>query len=157
MSNPTVIGTARRVHKNEAKAAFENGQSILVSEYGHEATQTVTTWTTTHTRETTTWAELDEQVRMWKGRYPNQRFYIVEFDEPNHYEVNVTFHVTTHGDTEAAYKTVDNLLDLLITPGLTPGLTPTPTTGVTEWSMQEDSVTDVTEDVRALNTDKAAL
>jgi hypothetical protein len=55
------------------------------------------------------------------------------------YEVNVTVHVTTDGDEEAAYAAADAFLEK----HLTPALVPAPTSGVTEWSMQEDSVTEV--------------
>lgn len=71
-------GTARRVKFHDARRAFEDGGEILVSEYGHEETRSVHSLTTTHTRATTTWNELVEGVRMWRGRYPNQRFYIVD-------------------------------------------------------------------------------
>ena len=51
--------------------------SMLVSEYGHEPTQTVTAITTTHDRTRTTWDALAADVKEWRNRYPNQRFYIV--------------------------------------------------------------------------------
>ncbi len=69
---------ARRVHQNEAKRHFNAGGSVLVSEHGHEVTQAVTPATTTHSVMSTTWAELVANVRMWDGRYPNQRFYVVD-------------------------------------------------------------------------------
>ncbi|AAN12858.1 hypothetical protein SEA_YEET_208 [Mycobacterium phage Yeet] len=70
--------TAVRVTYYEAKRAFENGATIVVSERGHEETLRTSESTTTHTRETTTWEELREQVNMWRGRYPNQRYYVVQ-------------------------------------------------------------------------------
>ncbi len=69
---------ARKVHQNEAKRHFAAGGTVLVSEYGHEATRPVTSSTTTHNSSSTTWSELVENVRMWRGRYPNQRFYIID-------------------------------------------------------------------------------
>ena len=69
--------TAVRTTFHTAHRAFENGATILVSEYGHEPTIPTGPFTTVHTRETTTWIALVEQVRMWQGRYPNQRYYLV--------------------------------------------------------------------------------
>jgi hypothetical protein len=68
---------ATRVKFHDAKRHFESGGTVLVSECGHETTCPVGPMTTTHTRETTTWTELVAQVNMWRGRYPNQRYYIV--------------------------------------------------------------------------------
>ncbi len=73
----TRVGHADRVTFHDARRHFEAGGEVLVSEYGHEVSRSVSTDTTTHTRDTTTWEQLAEQVRMWRGRYPNQRFYIV--------------------------------------------------------------------------------
>ena len=73
----TTTGTARKVHKAEAHAHFLDGGEVLVSTYDRDELN-VTSLTVTHTAETTTWAELCEQVRMWANRYPGQRFYIVE-------------------------------------------------------------------------------
>jgi len=72
---PPVIAT--RVTMHEAKRHFEAGGAVLVSEYGHEPTQTVTAITTTHDRTRTTWDALAAMVKEWRNRYPNQRFYIV--------------------------------------------------------------------------------
>ena len=69
---------ARRVKFHEARRHFEAGGRVLVSEYGHEPFAVVTEMTTTHSRETTTWEALAATVREWRGRYPNQRFYVVE-------------------------------------------------------------------------------
>lgn len=71
----TIIATRATMH--EAKRHFEAGGAVLVSEYGHEPTQTVTASTTTHDRTRTTWDDLAETVNMWRNRYPNQRFYII--------------------------------------------------------------------------------
>lgn len=71
------ITTATRVTQHEARQHFDAGGAVLVSEHGHESTRPVGPSTTTHTRTTTTWDELVAQVRMWRNRYPNQRFYIV--------------------------------------------------------------------------------
>ncbi len=72
---PPIIATRATMH--EAKRHFEAGGAVLVSEYGHEPTQTVTASTTTHDRTRTTWDDLAETVNMWRNRYPNQRFYII--------------------------------------------------------------------------------
>lgn len=76
MSNK--LGIARRVKFHDARRTFSNGGEVLVSEHGHEAERGVYRDTTTHTRETTTWQELVDGVNMWRNRYPNQRYYIVE-------------------------------------------------------------------------------
>lgn len=68
---------AKRVTMHEAKRHFEAGGAVLVSEYGHEPTQTVRPDSTTHDRTRTTWDALAADVREWRNRYPNQRFYIV--------------------------------------------------------------------------------
>ncbi len=79
MSTTTApLSTAHRVKFHEARRAFAAGARVLVSEYGDELTQAVGPSTTTHTRESTTWAALAEQVAMWRGRYPRPRFYVVE-------------------------------------------------------------------------------
>lgn len=72
---PPIVAT--RVTMHEAKRHFEAGGAVLVSEYGHEPTQTVTAITTTHDRTRTTWDALAADVKEWRNRYPNQRFYIV--------------------------------------------------------------------------------
>lgn len=74
MSN---LPVAKRVTSSEARRAFDRGARILVSEHGHKAEHVVYPSTVTHTRETTTWDELREQVNMWRNRYPNQRYYVV--------------------------------------------------------------------------------
>lgn len=74
---PLLFRNARRVTTEEARAHFEAGGTVLVSEYGHEASHPVTSSTTTHTRESTTWEELTGLVAMWRNRYPNQRYYLV--------------------------------------------------------------------------------
>jgi hypothetical protein len=68
---------ARRVTIHEARRHFESGGAVLVSEYGTETLIPVTPITTTHNRETITWAALVEQVRMWRSRYPRQRYYVI--------------------------------------------------------------------------------
>lgn len=70
-------GIARRVTMHEAKRAFEAGAEVLVSEHGHEAHRFVGRQTTTHHRDRSNWSELVASVRMWRNRYPNQRFYVV--------------------------------------------------------------------------------
>jgi hypothetical protein len=73
---------ARRVKFHDARRHFESGGTVLVSEYGGEPFRVVTSQTTTHSRDTTTWQSLAETVSMWRNRYPNQRFYIVEDAAP---------------------------------------------------------------------------
>lgn len=72
-----VICRAARAHQRDAKRHFEAGGSVLVSEYGNEADMPVTRGMTTHSLATTTWDQLVSQVREWRNRYPNQRFYVV--------------------------------------------------------------------------------
>lgn len=73
-----VIGDARRVTWHEARRAFEAGASVLIDENGTESRRLVTVDTQTHSRESVTWQELAANVRMWRNRYPRQRFYLVE-------------------------------------------------------------------------------
>lgn len=94
----TVTGTATRVHFHDARRHFEAGGEVVVSEYGEQLEFDVTASTTTHTKESTTWADLVEQVRMWKGRYPNQRYYVVTRPEPEA--------VDNEGHTEGAAHTI---------------------------------------------------
>lgn len=68
---------AERVTIHQARRHFAAGGEVLVSEYGHEATRPVSRDTTTHSSASTTWEQLVTTVREWRGRYPNQRFYIV--------------------------------------------------------------------------------
>lgn len=75
-SKPGMPVIAQRVTIHEARRHFESGGSVLVSEHGNELTRTVSRDTTTHNRDTTTWAALVETVREWRSRYPNQRFYV---------------------------------------------------------------------------------
>jgi hypothetical protein len=70
--------TGRRVTQHEARRHFDAGGTVLVSEYGHETEVAVTPSTTVHTRDSIAWDELVGLVRMWRGRYPNQRFYVCE-------------------------------------------------------------------------------
>lgn len=77
-----VTTIADRVKFHDARRAFAAGAAVVVSEYGHESTLTVHKHTTTHTRETITWDELAADVRMWRNRHPNQRFYVVRAPEP---------------------------------------------------------------------------
>lgn len=72
---------ATRVKQHEAKRHFDAGGSVLVSEWGSEPTQLVSVGSTTHNNQTTTWSSLVEDVRMWRNRYPNQRFYIVPMEQ----------------------------------------------------------------------------
>lgn len=71
---------AHRVKRHEAKRHFDDGGSVLVSERGHELTVSVSASITTHDSSTITWNELTTSVKMWRNRYPNQRFYIIAGD-----------------------------------------------------------------------------
>jgi hypothetical protein len=75
------IGVARRINKPAAKAAFNRGATIAVSDRGHEQSFNVYPTTTVHTRTSTTWESLDEQVREWSNRYSNQRYYIISYTD----------------------------------------------------------------------------
>jgi hypothetical protein len=59
---------AHRATLTDARHAFESGAAVLVSEHGHDETRPVGPSTVTHTRDTTTWAELTAQVSMWLDR-----------------------------------------------------------------------------------------
>lgn len=67
---------ARRVSTEEARRYFEAGDTVVVSENGHEPVYRMHATTVVHTRETTTWEELSGLVEMWRNRYPNQRYYV---------------------------------------------------------------------------------
>jgi hypothetical protein len=73
------LGVARRATFYEAHRAFIAGSVVLVSERGDPELE-VCSDSTWHTKETTTWDALIELVRMWRGRYPHQRYYI--WDRP---------------------------------------------------------------------------
>jgi len=75
-----IIGQATVVSEADAKAHYEAGGTILVSENTPD-TIPVSTITTvhSHTQGITDWDELHEQVRMWANRYPRQRFYTVTY------------------------------------------------------------------------------
>ena len=75
-----VFGYAYRARMREAREHFEQGGDVLVCERGHEPSQPVGPITTTHNRETTTWDDLVNTVRESRGRWPNQRSYIVPAD-----------------------------------------------------------------------------
>lgn len=74
MSNPIAFKATR----NEARNHFEAGGVVLVSERAYSDTVEVTKFTTTHSRENTTWEQLDGLVEMWRNRYPGQRYFIVK-------------------------------------------------------------------------------
>ena len=77
VQQPKYKGVAYLAKWHEAKRHFADGEMVLVSEHSDYYTFPVSCNLITHTRETTTWDELADQVRMWRTRYPNQRFYIV--------------------------------------------------------------------------------
>lgn len=68
---------AQRVTIREARHAFDSGAEVLVHERGNETELHVTELSTVHHKSLTTWDALATQVREWRGRYPNQRFYVV--------------------------------------------------------------------------------
>ena len=72
---------AHRVHQSRARTHFAKGGSVLVSEYGHETMKPVHASTTVHNINTTSWDALVTDVRMWRNRYPNQRFYVITEEE----------------------------------------------------------------------------
>lgn len=74
---PAADCVADRVGIYDARRVFELGGRVVVSSDGYRTTLTVTPATTVHTRETTTWPDLVEQVNTWRNRYPNQRYYVV--------------------------------------------------------------------------------
>ena len=75
------IGIARRINKPAARAVFDRGGTIAVSARGHETSFHVYPITTVHTKRSTTWEELTEQVTEWSNRYTNQRFYVINYSE----------------------------------------------------------------------------
>lgn len=70
---------AVRTTQAAAGRAFAAGATIVVADRRAELVL-VTPETTVHTRDTTTFPALLEQVRMWRNRYPSQRFYVLEAD-----------------------------------------------------------------------------
>lgn len=72
------MSDADRVTYWEAKKHFEAGGKVVVSEYGALSRLPVGKLTVYHTKETIAWEELHAQVRMWRNRYPNQRYYIIK-------------------------------------------------------------------------------
>lgn len=72
-----ILTRADRASAADARRHFDAGGAVLVSQYGHEPHQVVYLDTTFHTRETTTWEALYADVRNWRSRYPNQRFYLL--------------------------------------------------------------------------------
>lgn len=69
---------AHRVKFHEARRHFLAGGTLLVSEHGHERSRPVTDLTTTHAGGQAEWDALVADVREWRNRYPNQRFYIIK-------------------------------------------------------------------------------
>lgn len=77
MTNRT-IGTAHRVTTSVAARAFANGQTVAVSANGY-AEFPVTALTQVHSNRSTSWHALTTDVHMWRNRYPNQRYYLVDY------------------------------------------------------------------------------
>lgn len=77
MSTP--IGTAYRIHKRDAAKFFRNGAILAVSDRGLEQFD-VHPSTTVHSNLTITWEVLTELVDTWRNRYPNQRFYFINYN-----------------------------------------------------------------------------
>jgi hypothetical protein len=71
------IAWARKARMHDARRAFAAGAVVVVSERPEGEEIAVWPSTTRHTRETTSWDELAGMVRMWRGRYPRQTFYVV--------------------------------------------------------------------------------
>ncbi len=78
---PTRVGRADLVTFYEARRHFNAGGEVMVTERNEGPSVPVSTLSTTHTNKTTTWNYLADQVRMWRSRYPGQRFYIVRRDK----------------------------------------------------------------------------
>lgn len=74
----TITGTAHRTTRAQARTAFEQGKSVLVTD-DRLSVQTLPVGpsTTTHSRETTTWAALRAQMLSWGKR---QQMYVVHPD-----------------------------------------------------------------------------
>lgn len=71
------IRTADRATVHQAKAHFQAGGDVLVSERGRDLTCLVGPENVVHNRRTTTWDALRQQVTEWRHRYPGQRYYTV--------------------------------------------------------------------------------
>lgn len=63
--NDTVLipERAAEYHGSSRMALVADGNTVLASD------------------STTTWNELAAQVRMWRNRYPNQRYYVVQTNQ----------------------------------------------------------------------------
>lgn len=68
---------AQRTTMTAARDHFNSGGTVMVSERGHNETLPIGANTVVHNKKNTTWEKLREQVEMWRGRHPNQRYYIV--------------------------------------------------------------------------------
>lgn len=79
MTDPRIIGTAKRTTADRAKRLFDNGGTILVHEFADREEIVVTRTSTVHNSQTTTWDTLTAMVRMWAMRYPRQTYYVVTF------------------------------------------------------------------------------
>ncbi len=77
-----ILTFADRVTLREAECFFQAGGAVLVSEFGREPSQPVYRDTTFHTSLSISWEDLDHQVREWRGRYPNQRYYALRPVDP---------------------------------------------------------------------------
>lgn len=75
----TVLGVARRISAREAKAIFDDGGTILVSERP-EKDFVVDHMTNVINNTNYKWDELVTQMEVWRNRYPNQRFYFVDYE-----------------------------------------------------------------------------
>jgi hypothetical protein len=74
---PPPIRVAQRTTMQEARAHFDAGGDVLVSERGHEKTFPVTPTTIFYNNKKIGWDGLRKMVAEWRTRYPNQRYYIV--------------------------------------------------------------------------------
>lgn len=81
-TRPAIIGTAQCVNARQAARAFHGGRHIIVSERQTDDIP-VSTTTTIHSAKTTTWDQLTRDVDTWRNRYPEQRFFVVTYHDPN--------------------------------------------------------------------------
>jgi hypothetical protein len=75
----TVLGVARRISAHEAETIFNDGGTILVSERP-ETAFVVDHMTNVVTNKHYKWDELVQAIEVWRNRYPNQRFYFVDYE-----------------------------------------------------------------------------
>ncbi len=72
-----LLGFAKRAKMTEARRAFADGATVVVTERDEGPEHAVWSDTTTHHRDGISWDELHSQVKMWRSRYPRQTFYVM--------------------------------------------------------------------------------